>query len=145
MKDEQKRALPSMSNKINHTNKSTKNRDYKQKDKRGRNQTYSVPLSLRIRNCSGERTARHSSSDLFTDDPDAAIATTPLLKLLLLWWRANPRNPIDESLLHELCLATEVRKERAGRNLEREMGLTMRALVETANGVILRIREPISD
>lgn len=39
-------------------------------------ETNSVPLSRRIWNCSGDRTARHSSSDLSTDNPFVAIAST---------------------------------------------------------------------
>lgn len=48
----------------------------------GRKTAYSVPLRRRMRNCSGERMASHSSSDFCTDPgggdgADEDIATTP--------------------------------------------------------------------
>jgi hypothetical protein len=57
-------------------------------------QTYSVPFIRRMRNCSGERIALHSSSDFFTG-PDDAMAT---VTLLFGWFKTRPnraagRNP----------------------------------------------------
>ena len=46
--------------------------------------TYSVPFCLRIRNCSGESIACHSSSDFWNEPGAAAMARTPPRKLRLV-------------------------------------------------------------
>lgn len=92
-----------------------------------------MPFCLRIRNCSGERTARHSSSDFWTD-PGPAMATIPLLKLLL----TRPENPDDNLLLDVKWVLDKLVERKRGV----EEDLLIRVL-ESEKGEIFRIWEPM--
>lgn len=100
--------------------------------------TYSVPFCLRIRNCSGERTARHSSSD-FWADPGAAMATTPPRKPRFGWWMEMVRERVTkfDGEMRNWVLKREVGWE--GRRFEK-MGLV---LIGEQRGVVLRILRPV--
>lgn len=67
--------------------------------------TYSVPFCRRIRNCSGERIARHSSSDFWTEFGEDMAKTRPRRKLRGLKAKAPP-NRVAETA-KELGFAEE--------------------------------------
>lgn len=109
-----------------------------------------MPFCRKIRNCSGERIARHSSSDFGTDPEPAAMATTtpPRNLRLLCSKRSDPENPDDE--MQRLTLLRED-EEVIKRAVARVIGgewirlerTEEKVLEEQESGEVLRTFRPI--
>lgn len=100
-----------------------------------------MPFCLRIRNCSGERTARHSSSDL-RSEPAAAMATIPPRKPRLgeavKKGVAETKRVVGVTDFGGKMVEGEERRrvEKMGLDLEEEIGVEME--------VVLRILKPMA-
>ena len=97
-----------------------------------------MPFCLRIRNCSGERIARHSSSDFWTDPgADEAMATTPPRNPRFCWWIEMGRVTGFAGKTLNWVLKREVGREWRERKRGEKTGLVLEK--QRDRGVVLRM------